>query len=383
MIEYITSGESHGRAIVAVVKGIPAGLEVDVDFINAELSRRQKGVGRGGRMKIEKDKIDILAGVRNGRTTGAPLTLIVWNKDWENWKNLDVPPLTNPRPGHADLTGYLKYGTEDIRDILERASARETAVRVAVGSVAKMLLEKVNTKILSWVEVLGGVKADTSPAYSMPFDKLFEVVESSPVRTPDGEAEAKMIDEIEKAKKKGDTLGGIIAVRVFNPPSALGSHTHWKDKLDARIAMAVLSVQAIKGVEFGRGFEMAYLTGSQVHDEILWDEKRQIYTRPTNNAGGIEGGISNGQDIIVRAVMKPIATLRKPLRTVDVLTHEPRTAAKERSDITAVPSAGVVLESVIAVEIANALIERYGGDTVQSIVERYKSDSAQKLTGKV
>ncbi|MBZ4656091.1 MAG: chorismate synthase, partial [Thermoanaerobacter sp.] len=304
-MRYITAGESHGEALIAVIEGLPSNLLIDEEFINKELKRRQGGYGRGGRMAIEEDKVHVLSGIRNGKTIGSPLTLEIINKDYENWKNKKTPEVTRPRPGHADLAGAIKYNQRDLRNILERSSARETAARVAVGSVAKLLLKELDIYVKSKVLEIGGVKA-----------------------------EEKWRRTIDEAKSKGDTLGGIIEIVIEGVPVGLGSHVQWDRKLDALLAYHVMSVQAIKAVEIGLGFEAARKPGSLVHDEIYYDEERGFY-RKTNNAGGIEGGISNGSPIVIKAAMKPIPTLLKPLTSIDINTKEEVKAAYERSDVTA------------------------------------------------
>lgn len=374
MIKYFTSGESHGRGVSAVVYGFPSNIFVDVDYINRDLARRQRGYGRGGRMKIEKDVVDIIGGIRNGRTLGGPISMVIWNKDWDNWKDKVIPKVTRPRPGHADLVGALKYGFDDIRNVLERASARETSVRVAVGSLAKYTLETFfDVKIFSHVVVFGGVKVDLK---GLTYRQIMENSSISEVGVANPEFEDRIKKLIDEAKEKGDTLGGVIEVIVLNPPIGLGSYTHWEDKIDARIAYSVMSVQAIKGVEFGMGFRMGEVMGSEVHDEILWNGKRFI--RTSNNAGGIEGGMTNGEPIVLRCVMKPISTLIKPKRSVDMITKEEFLAHVERSDVTAVPAAGVVIESVVAIELLSALLKRYGGDDINLIKRSFELDEIQK-----
>ncbi|MCX8029188.1 MAG: chorismate synthase [Brevinematales bacterium] len=374
MIKYFTSGESHGRGISVIAYGFPSNIPIDVDYINNELSRRQKGYGRGGRMKIEKDTVDIIGGVRNGKTIGSPISMVVWNKDWENWKDKNPPKVTKPRPGHADLIGVLKYGFDDIRDVLERASARETSARVCVGALAKYTLEKFfDVRIFSHVVVFGGIKVDLN---GLTYKDIIENSLLSDVGIGNPEFENEIKSYIDKVKSEGDTIGGIIEIVVLNPPIGLGSYTHWEDKIDARIAYAVMSIQAIKGVEFGMGFKMGMVSGSQVHDEISWNGRR--FVRYSNNAGGIEGGMTNGEPIILRAVMKPISTLMKPKKSVDMVTKEEFLAHVERSDVTAVPSAGVVIESVVAIELLNALLKRYGGDDIRLIKNSFESDDIQK-----
>jgi chorismate synthase len=384
MLRYLTAGESHGPQLTAIIEGMPSGVPLLAEGINQELARRQQGYGRGDRMKIEKDQVEILSGVRWGKTLASPVTLVVKNRDWENW-NQKMSPLpefrddalavTRPRPGHADLSGALKYNHTDLRNILERSSARETAVRVAVGAVAKALLRIFGVTVGGVVREVGGVVAS---APDLPFDEIWCIAAQSPLFCCDAAAEQKMKQVIDDAKSSGDTLGGVVEVQVVGVPPGLGSYVQWDRKLDARLAMALMSIQAIKGVEVGIGFETARRPGSRVHDEIFRDAGRlehgsaSAYYRIDNNAGGIEGGMSNGEPIILRAAMKPIPTLYAPLRSVDMLTHEPFEAAVERSDTCAVPAALVVAEAVVAIEIANAFLEKFGGDSVREISRNYQ-----------
>lgn len=373
MIRYVTSGESHGKCLTAVLEGIPYGLELDEDFINNELARRQKGFGRGERMQsIESDKVSITSGVRHGKTIGSPIALTISNKDWENWKTImstdsgiseEKFKLTRPRPGHADLAGILKFNTDDMRDILERSSARETASRVAVGAICKKFLKEFGIKIISFTKEIAGIRVQST---KMKVDDLAALAENSPVRCFDEKTAERMIKAIEKAKENGDTVGGIFTVVAAGVPVGLGSHTQWDLKLDARLAYAVMSIQAVKGVEIGRGFDVSRKMGSQVHDEIFYDNSIG-YWRKSNNAGGIEGGISNGEQIIVRAAMKPIPSLKRPLQSVDIKTKESIKAQIVRSDVCAVPAAGVIGESVVAIEIAKAFIDKFGGDSISEI----------------
>jgi chorismate synthase len=376
MLRYLNAGESHGRGLMAVVEGVPSGLPLTADAINADLIRRQGGYGRGGRMRIEKDRIEFICGVRKGNTLGNPLGLLIWNKDWENWKEIMAsepgPPstervVTRPRPGHADLVGAIKYGHRDIRNVLEKASARETAIRVAIGGVAKSLLAQFDMQVVSYTMDIGGVAA---PSQADPL-AAYQEAEQSDVRCPDPEAAKKMIEHIRGAKHKGDSLGGIFEVVVTNPPIGLGTYAQWDRRLTARLAMAAMSIQAMKGVEIGMGFESARRYGSEVHDDIYFDQTAGQFIRKTNNAGGLEGGITNGQNIIVRVAMKPIATLYTPKDSVDIVTKEPFEATVERSDICTVPAAGVVGEAVIAYEMANALIEKFGGDTLDEMKRNF------------
>jgi len=391
MLRYLTAGESHGRLLSAVVEGMPAGLSLAASHIDAELARRQGGYGRGGRMKIEADRVEITSGVRLGRTIGSPIGLEIGNRDSENWAEamavaappgrIDAREVTRPRPGHADLAGALKYRAGDLRDILERSSARETAARVAVGAVARRLLDEFGIRVYSWVTCIGAEswrpRGRSDPAL------LFKRAEGSVVRSPGRAATARMKKEIDRAKKAGDSLGGVFEVVVTGVAPGLGSHVHSDRKLDARLAGALMSIQAIKGVEVGVGFRAASLPGSKVHDEIFyrgakkrardryWPSSGGFYRR-TNHAGGIEGGMSNGEAIVLRAVMKPIPTLYRPLRSVDVRTKRPFRASVERSDVCAVPAAAVVAESAAAFEVARAFLEKFGGDSVFEIRRNYR-----------
>ncbi len=378
-LRYLTAGESHGQAIAAILEGIPSGLEVRADRIDHELARRQKGYGRGKRMEIENDHIKILSGIRWGRTTGSPICLIIENRDWDNWKDTmspsfeEVKPysrMTRPRPGHADLTGFIKYRLEDIRDVIERASARETAQRVAVGAICKIFLEEFGVKIISHVIQIGDIKAEEIPKDP---SVIWKKAEISPVRCADEKAEKKMIERIDKAKESGDSLGGVYEIVGTGVPIGLGSYVSSEKRLDGRLAKAVMSIPAIKGVQIGLGFDSAFLPGSRVHDEIFYEPERGFF-RKTNNAGGLEGGMSNGEPILIQAVMKPIPTLYNPLRSVDILTKKPFEASVERSDICAVPSASVVGESVTAFEIAQAFLERYAGDSINQLKSSWKED---------
>ncbi|WP_447964428.1 chorismate synthase [Nitrospira sp. Ecomares 2.1] len=378
MLRYLNAGESHGKGLMAVVEGVPSGLPVVADEINADLIRRQGGYGRGGRMRIEKDRIEFICGVRKGKTLGNPLGLLIWNKDWENWKDIMAsepgPPstervVTRPRPGHADLVGAIKYGHRDIRNVLEKASARETAIRVAIGGVAKALLAQFDMRVVSYTMDIGGVAAPR------PNDPLmaYEHAEQSDVRCHDPETAKKMIEQIRAAKHKGDSLGGIFEVVVTNVPIGLGTYAQWDRRLSARLAFAAMSIQAMKGVEIGMGFESARRFGSEVHDDIYFDTATGQFIRKSNNAGGLEGGITNGQPIVLRVAMKPIATLYTPKDSVDIETKESFEATVERSDICTVPAAGVVGEGVIAYEMANALIEKFGGDTLDEMKKNFEA----------
>jgi len=383
MLRYLTAGESHGPQLTAIVEGMPSGISVSANSINRELYRRQQGYGRGGRMKIESDTVEILSGVRWGETIGSPVTLVVQNRDWPNWQEKmsplpehrdDAIAVTRPRPGHADLSGVLKYGHKDARNVLERSSARETAARVAVGALAKAFLGEFAIRVGGYVTEIGAVAA-TVP--DLPLEERWRLAERSELFCCDLSAESAIKSAIDGAKADGDTLGGVVEVQVTGVPPGLGDYTQWDRKLDARLAMALMSIQAIKGVEVGIGFEAARQPGSRVHDEIFRDAARSergaagAYWRATNNAGGIEGGMANGETIVLRAAMKPIPTLYKPLRSVDLRSHEPFEAAVERSDTCAVPAALVVAEAVVAIEIANAFLEKFGGDSLGEIRRNY------------
>lgn len=378
MLRYVTSGESHGKCLHSVLEGIPSGLKLSEEDINKELARRQRGFGRGERIqKIEKDRVEITSGLRWGETIGSPITMTIINKDWENWKKLMSiyasdkemeTRMVRPRPGHADLAGALKYGREDLRDILERASARETAARVAVGAVCKRLLAEFAIKVVSMTEEIGSIQAGIS---NLSPEEIEKASESSAVRCPDKRAEKKMIEAIKEAEKSGDTLGGVFTVLVINPPVGLGSHTQWDLRLDGRLAQAVISIPAVKGVEIGEGFSMARKPGSKVHDEIFYEAGRGYY-RKTNNSGGIEGGISNGENIIVRAAMKPLSSLKKPLKSVDMITKKDVPAEVIRADICAVSSACVIGEAVVAFEIARTMREKFGGDSLKEMKSNFE-----------
>jgi len=386
MLRCLNSGESHGQMLAAILEGMPAGVPVTEEAVNHDLVRRQRGYGRGGRMKIEQDRVEFISGVRKGLTMGSPIGLLVRNKDWENWKEImSVAPgepstervVTRPRPGHADFAGAVKYNHTDIRNVLEKASARETAIRVAIGAVAKQLLAQFGMTVVSYTVEIGGLVAVTGGRAP---EELYDAAERSEVRCADSTAEARMIDKIKEAKEKGDTLGGVFEVVVTHPPVGLGSYAQWDRRLNARLAFALMSIQAMKGVEIGLGFETARRFGSQVHDEIFYGEEAAETTggrsqgkfyRKTNNAGGFEGGITNGQDIVLRVAMKPISTLYKPLQSVDMKSKEPFQAAIERSDICTVPAAGVVGEAVVAFEMAGAMIDKFGGDSLREMKRNY------------
>ncbi len=367
MLRFFTAGESHGKGIFAYLEGIPANFPVDFEFINGELSRRQEGYGRGGRMKIERDRVEFLSGVRLGRTLGTPILMAVWNRDYRNWEKImrpepgELPPekrVTRPRPGHADLSGVLKFGFDDVRNVLERSSARETAGRVAAGALCKNVLRDLGVEIGSYVVSIGSVKIDEEEIKEISLTERFKRAEESEVRVPVPEKDSLFKEEIDRAKEAGESLGGVFVVFAAGMPPGIGAHTQWDRRLDGRIAQAIMSIQAIKGVEIGLGFKGAELPGSMVHDEIFYSEGRGFY-RETNRAGGLEGGMTNGEPIVVRAAMKPIPTLYNPLRSVDVDTKEPFEASIERSDICAVPAASVVAESMLAIVLLSAVLEEF------------------------
>lgn len=369
-MRFLDAGESHGRFLTAIVEGMPSNIQIDVSKINYELERRQKGFGRGGRMSIERDEVEIVSGISLGKTTGAPITLIIRNRDYENWKETLSDPkrdkMLRPRPGHGDLNGIIKYDLDDIRDVLERASARETAVRTAVGALASIFLGYFNITVKSRVVQIGNVKDDTDID-----DADFKYAEASDMMCSNETFEETVIEEIKKAKDKGDTLGGKFEVIVENVPPGIGSYSQWDRKLDGKLAGALMSIQGIKMVEIGGGGDSSGILGSKFHDEIYYSNDIGYY-RKSNNAGGIEAGISNGEDIIIRATMKPIPTLKIPLASVDISTKEPNIAAFERSDICAVPSASVVARNVCMWEIACAFLDKFGGDSIGEILESYQ-----------
>ncbi|MEZ7549907.1 chorismate synthase [Streptococcus sp. 20925_1_22] len=374
-MRYLTAGESHGPRLTAIIEGVPAGLPLTADYINAELKRRQGGYGRGARMKIESDQVEITSGVRHGLTMGGPLTLNVTNLDHQKWleimseadvdeKKKGLRKITKPRPGHADLVGGMKYRFDDLRNSLERSSARETTMRVAVGAVAKRLLEEIGVEVASHIVTFGGIDIDVPDQLTV--SEIKERAAQSEVSIVNPEREEEIKAYIDQIKKDGDTIGGVIETVVGGVPVGLGSYVQWDKKLDAKIAQGVLSINAFKGVEFGVGFEAGRLKGSQVMDEILWSEE-EGFTRRTNNLGGFEGGMTNGQPIVVRGVMKPIPTLYKPLMSVDIETHEPYKATVERSDPTALPAAGVVMESVVATVLATEVLEKFSSDNLEEL----------------
>ena len=372
-MRWMTSGESHGPGLVAIIEGIPAGLPLLAEDVDEHLARRQRGYGRGGRMKIETDRVEFRAGVRNGETLGSPIAMSIVNKDHQSWLDrmaaapMPVTPeaLTRPRPGHADLAGGIKYDRKDLRDILERASARETAARTAVGAVSRKLLGAVGIRVFAHVVRIGPVEA-TRP--DLPFAELEALARASDLACTDAEAEAKMKEAIKETAHAGDTLGGVFEVVATGVPPGLGAHVQWDRKLDGRLAQALMSIQAIKGVEIGDGWKAATSRGSQVHDAIHYDAADSRFTRPTNRAGGVEGGITNGEPVVCRAAMKPIATLKKALPSVDVRTKEAFDAAFERSDICAVAAASIVGEAMVAITLCDALLEKFGGDSLRELV---------------
>jgi chorismate synthase len=372
MLRFTTAGESHGRALVAIIEGLPAGVPFDLDQINHDLQRRQWGYGRGGRMKIEQDRAEILSGVRHGLTLGSPLALTIENKDWSNWTEVmaaearEIEPeksrrVKRPRPGHADLPGGLKYDVRDMRNILERASARETAARVACGAIARQLLTQFGAEIRSHVIQLGGIPAQP---LELSWEAIAAIPADAPLSCADAAVQQNMIELIDQKKKEGDTLGGIFEVVARGIIPGLGSHTSWDQKLDGRLAQAVMSIHAVKGVAIGAGVEASSLPGSEVHDEIAYNAETKDFIRATNRAGGLEGGITNGEEIRVRGHLKPISTLRRPLRSVDIDTKQEEAAAFERSDITVVPAGGVIGEAMVALVLAAAMREKFGGDSL-------------------
>jgi chorismate synthase len=393
MLRFLTAGESHGRGLVAIIDGMPAGLTIDFDRITDDLRRRQGGYGRGQRMAIESDRAEFISGVRRGKTTGAPIALMIANRDWKNWQltmhvEPEAPegatgakraPVVRPRPGHADLSGGLKYEHEDLRDVLERASARETAARVGVGAIARQLLQAVGIDVVSHVTGIGDIIVPSDPPVS--FAAARDIPAHSLLHCADTECEAAMVAAIDRARDAGDTMGGSFEVIAHGVPAGLGSHVQWDRKLDGRLAQALMSIPAIKGVGIGLGMEAARRPGSRVHDEIVARPDRgpeePAIARPTNRAGGLEGGVTNGEEIRVSAYMKPISTLMKPLRSVDLTTLEEAPAAIERSDVCAVPAAAVVGEAVVCFVLADALLERFGGDTMRQLLAHVRDANRQ------
>jgi chorismate synthase len=387
MLRFLTAGESHGPGLTVIVEGLPAGVPLDREAIDADLRRRQGGYGRGGRMKIEKDAVEILSGVRHGATLGSPVSLLVRNRDFSNWSDVMSPDpqgeearerrrLRYPRPGHADLAGAVKYGTTDLRNILERASARETAARVAAGALARALLLQAGVEVRSHVVRIAA--AALAPDRTVGWDELARI-EESPVRCVDAEVTRAMIAEIDRAKKDGDSVGGELEVVARGVPAGLGSYAHWDRRLDGRLAQALMSIHAVKAVALGAGFEAGATRGSAFHDEIVWSEGDRI-DRPTNRAGGLEGGVTNGEPIWARAIVKPIPTLLIPLRSVDLRTREPQKASVERSDTCVVPAAGVVAEAMVAWVLADALLEKLGGDSLDELLAHLRATREQQRT---
>ena len=374
MLRFLDAGESHGKCLLGIIEGLPAGFSLNEEKINLNLTRRQGGYGRGERMKIEQDRVEILSGLVEGKTIGSPLGLMIKNKDWENWQDKKYPSLTIPRPGHADFAGAIKYGFEDVRKVLERASARQTAMRVAIGSVASSLLEEFNIEIYSYVLRIGQVKARRIASFN---PKIKAEINKSPVYCIDGIASIGMCREIDRAREKGDTLGGVFEMVITGVPVGLGSYAQWNRRLDAKLASAFMSIPGVKAVEIGEGIEASKKKGSAVHDEIFIQDKPKNnssrYYRKTNRAGGIEGGITNGEDVMVRTYIKPIPTLINPLRSIDFATKKEAKTIYQRSDICVVPAASVVGEVVAAWEIAVAFLEKFGGDSLVRIKENYKN----------
>jgi len=389
MLRFLTAGESHGKMLVAIVEGVPAGLALDVDALTADLRRRQTGYGRGRRMLIESDRAEPVSGVRHGLTTGGPIALLIPNRDWENWQRTmhveaempegatgtDRPAVTRPRPGHADLAGFVKYGHEDMRNVLERASARETAARVAVGGIARQLLRAVDADVVSHVTGIGAATVADPLAFA--YEQVRAIPQDSPLHCVEPAVEQQMIAEIDRAREAGDTMGGSFEVIAHGVPPGLGTYVHWDRKLDGRLAQALMSIPAIKAVGIGRGPGVSLVPGSRVHDEILPAAGAlphlKAVRRPTNNAGGLEGGVTNGEDLRVTGYMKPISTLMKPLRSVDLQTMTESPATVERSDVCAVPAAAVVGEAMVAIVLADAVMEKFGDDTVDELVANWKA----------
>ena len=393
MVRFLTAGESHGRALVVILEGVPAGLSLDLDAITRDLRRRQGGYGRGRRMAIESDRAQIFSGVRAGETIGGPIAMVIENRDWPNWeytmrvsaepppdaRGAHRPPVTRPRPGHADLAGVAKYGRADVRDVLERASARETAARVAAGAVAKQLIAHAGIRIASHVFAIGDVRLDDIAAVG--FEQAAALPDDGPIRCVETALEQRMIEAIDRAREAGDTMGGAFEIIATGMPVGLGSYAQWDRKLDGRLGQALMSIPAIKAVGIGIGPEAAYRPGSRVHDEIVPERSGRSVTgttRPTNNAGGLEGGVTNGQDLRVSAWMKPISTLMKPLRSIDLTTMTESEAAIERSDVCAVPAAAVVGEAMVALVLADAVVDKFGGDSIAEL-ERAVAASADAV----
>ncbi len=376
-IHFLTAGESHGKGLLGIIEGIPAGLAINQKYIDLQLSRRQKGFGRGGRMKIEQDSAELYTGVRHGFTLGSPIGLIIQNLDWPNWKDImdatipdeNIGKITLPRPGHADLAGVMKYGFDDIRNVIERSSARETTMRVALGSICRKLLEDLDIHVASYVTQVHNIK-DTNESYNYEVKKINKQADQSVIRTLNKNIENDMINAITRAQKNGDTVGGQFKILISGVPYGLGSYISWSKKLNAKLAESICSINAIKGVSFGAN-NVSDSLGSQLHDEIEY--KKNQFTRTNNNAGGIEGGMSNAQTIIINATMKPLSTLTKPLKSADINTKEKKLAHKERTDSCAVPAAGVIAESMACIVIADAILEKFGGDSMGQLLEHFKS----------
>ncbi|MGH8972628.1 MAG: chorismate synthase [Acidimicrobiia bacterium] len=377
MLRFLTAGESHGQALMVIVEGLPALMPITIEEVADELARRRLGYGRGPRMRFERDDVEFLSGVRHGRTLGSPVSIVIRNTEWPKWVEEMSPapgatqkPLRQPRPGHADLVGMQKYGFDDARDVLERASARETAARVAAGTLAKALLSHLGVSVLSHVIQMGPARAR---AGRRPAPDDLEAVDASPVRCFDAEAEAEMIACVEAAAKAGDSLGGVVEVLAYGVPPGLGAHVHWDRKIDGLLAQALMSIQAMKGVEIGEGFDVAGRRGSEAHDEIRWEAATGSYERGSDRAGGTEGGMTTGSLLVARVAMKPLATLNRPvLRTVDVQTKEETVSFKERTDVTAVPASGVVAESMVALVLAGEALRKFGGDSLAEVVRNHR-----------
>jgi len=375
MLRLLTAGESHGPCLTAIVEGLPAGWPIDVAEIDRQLARRQQGYGRGGRMRIEKDEVRITSGLRWGQTLGSPVTLVIENRDWKNWRRKmstaaadrdeDIM-ISRPRPGHADLVGLLKYDHEDVRNVLERASARETTTRVAAGALTRQVIERFDIRVCAMVAEIGGIQANRG---NLSIDEACAVAEESPVRMADEQAAQRVIEQIDACKKEGDTLGGVVEVHASGLPPGLGSHVHWDRKVDARLGGALMSIQAVKGVEIGDGFAVAGARGSQVHDEIVRGPGG--LRRASNHYGGTEGGMTTGEDLVVRVAFKPISTLMRPLRSVDLSTGEETLATIERSDVVAIPAAAVICEAVVAFELTCLFLEKFGGDSLKEVSRNY------------
>ncbi|MCL5771042.1 MAG: chorismate synthase [Actinobacteria bacterium] len=384
-MRFLSSGESHGKALAGIIDDFPSGVNIDIDFINNELKRRQSGYGRGKRMDIEKDKIEIISGIRHGKTSGSPISFLISNKDWENWKekmsleakqinenDFEESAILNPRPGHADFGGFIKYRLNDIRDVIERSSARETAIRVAAGGFAKILLKAFDIYVYSFVEQIGQIKLNYEIAQNKLDENLFFLAENSDVRCPDEEISNKMKNEINTAIKNKDTIGGKFTLFVKGLPIGLGSYSQWDRRLDAKIAHAIISIPAIKAVEIGNGVLSSSLSGTNFHDEIFYNKKNGFY-RKTNNCGGLEGGVTNGEDLIISAYMKPIPTTMTGLKTVNIKTKENEISLKERSDVCAVPAASVVGEAMLAIILCDALQDKFGRDNLSEILENFEN----------